>query len=64
LQGFLYLAVITDAISRRVVGWSMANHLKTGFIVDAPDMALWTAARPGLECEFIDCTSWRTHTDT
>jgi len=39
--GFLYLAVVVDAWSRRVVGWSMANHLRTSLVLDALDMALY-----------------------
>lgn len=39
--GFLYLAVVVDAWSRRVVGWAMANHLRTGLVLDALNMALW-----------------------
>ena len=110
-QGFLYLAVIIDAYSRRVVGWSMANHLRTELVLDALEMALWNR-RPGaglihhadhgsqytslafgrrcrqagitpsmgtvgdcfdnamaesffasLECELIDRSQWRTHTE-
>lgn len=38
--GFLYLAVVLDAYSRRVVGWSMANHLRTELVVAALEMAL------------------------
>lgn len=38
--GFLYLSVVLDVFSRRVVGWSMANHLKTELVLDALDMAL------------------------
>ena len=38
--GFLYLAVVVDAWSRRVVGWSMANHLRTELVLDALDMAI------------------------
>src|SRR5262245_7466594 len=45
-QGFLYLAVIIDAWSRRVVVWSMANHLRTELVLDALEMALWNR-RPG-----------------
>ena len=37
---FLYLAVVLDAFSRRVIGWSMANHLRTSLVLDAIDMAL------------------------
>jgi putative transposase len=39
-EGFLYLAFILDACSRRVVGWSMATHLKTELVVDALQMAI------------------------
>jgi putative transposase len=38
--GFLYLAVVMDAYSRRVVGWSMANHLKAELVIDALQMAV------------------------
>lgn len=38
--GFLYLAVVMDAWSRRVVGWSMASHLRTELVLAALDMAL------------------------
>ncbi len=37
--GFLYLAVVIDAWSRRVVGWTMANHLRTELVLDALNMA-------------------------
>lgn len=37
--GFLYLAVALDAFSRRVVGWAMADHLRTELVLDALDMA-------------------------
>jgi len=38
--GFLFLAVVLDVFSRRIVGWSMANHLRTELILEALDMAL------------------------
>jgi putative transposase len=38
--GFLYLAVVLDAWSRRIVGWSMANHLRTELVLDALQMAV------------------------
>lgn len=38
--GFLYLAVVLDAFSRRVVGWAMATHLRTELVLDALEMAL------------------------
>jgi putative transposase len=39
-SGFLWLAVVLDVWSRRVVGWSMANHLKTGLVLAALDMGI------------------------
>jgi putative transposase len=38
--GFLYLAVVMDAWSRRIVGWAMATHLRTELVLDALEMAL------------------------
>ena len=38
---FLYLAVVLDAFSRRVVGWAMANHLRTELVLEALDMAIY-----------------------
>jgi putative transposase len=39
--GFLYLAVILDACTRRIVGWAMAEHLRTELVIEAVEMALW-----------------------
>ncbi len=39
--GFLYLAVVIDAFSRRVVGWAMAHHLRTELVLEALNMAIW-----------------------
>lgn len=38
--GFLYLAVVLDAWSRKVVGWAMANHLRAELVLDALEMAV------------------------
>jgi putative transposase len=43
--GFLFLAIVLDAWSRRIVGWAMASHLKTSLVLDALNMAL-TQRRP------------------
>src|SRR6201999_3615895 len=37
---FLYLAVVLDAWSRKIVGWSMANHLRAELVLDALEMAI------------------------
>jgi putative transposase len=39
-EGFLYLAVVLDVFSRRIVGWAMSNHLYTELMLRALDMAL------------------------
>ena len=46
--GFLYLAVVLDAFSRRVVGWSMADHLRAALVLDALEMALWQRRPTGV----------------
>ncbi len=38
-MGFLYLAVVLDVFSRRIIGWAMADHLRTELVVAALDMA-------------------------
>jgi putative transposase len=38
--GFLYLAVVVDAWSRRVIGWAMEAHLRTELVLAALDMAV------------------------
>jgi putative transposase len=38
--GFLYLAIVLDAFSRRIVGWSMGTSLHTQLVLDALEMAL------------------------
>jgi putative transposase len=38
--GFLYLAVVLDAFSRRIVGWSMETHLRTELVLTALEMAI------------------------
>jgi putative transposase len=38
--GFLYLAVVIDTWSRRVVGWAMATHLRTELVLQALQMAI------------------------
>ena len=38
--GFLFLAVVLDVWSRRVVGWAMAGHLRTELVLEALNMAL------------------------
>lgn len=39
-EGWLYLAAVQDVFSRRIVGWSMADHMRAELVVDALEMAL------------------------
>jgi putative transposase len=39
-EGWLYLSFVLDTYSRKVVGWSMANHLRAELVLDA-----WNARR-------------------
>ena len=39
-EGWLYLAAVQDVFSRRIVGWSMADHMRTELVLDALRMAL------------------------
>ena len=38
-EGYLYLAVVIDAYSRKVVGWEMTGHLRAELVLEALDMA-------------------------
>ena len=73
--GWLYLAVVLDVWSRRVVGWAMATHMRTelveaalamalarsmGSVGDAYDNAMCESFFATLECELIWRRSFRT----
>ena len=45
-EGKLYLAVVIDAFSRRVVGGSIADHIRSELVVDALQMAIWRRRPP------------------
>ena len=50
-QGWLYLVAVQDLYSRRIVGWSMADHMRTELVTDALGMALaHRRPAPGLIC--------------
>jgi putative transposase len=40
-EGWLYLAVVIDLCSRKVVGWSMSSRMKAQLVCDALKMAMW-----------------------
>jgi putative transposase len=60
--GKLYLAVVLDAWSRRVVGWSIADHIRSELVVDALQMAVWRRQPTGPTVAHSDhgsqYTSW------
>lgn len=45
-EGWLYVAVVLDLFSRRVVGWSMSNSMTAQLVTDALVMAVWRRGRP------------------
>jgi len=45
-EGWLYLAVVLDLFSRRIVGWSMKAEMTAQLVMDALTMALWRRGRP------------------
>jgi transposase InsO family protein len=40
-EGKVYLAAVLDVYARRIVGWSIADHLRSELVVDALEMACW-----------------------
>jgi putative transposase len=51
-EGWLFLAVVIDLFSRRVVGWSMQPDMRRELVIDALEMA-WLQRRPGRKAELI-----------
>ena len=51
-EGWLYLVAVQDVFSRRIVGWSMADHMRTELVTDALRMALGTR-RPGADVALV-----------
>jgi transposase InsO family protein len=40
-SGWAYVAFVLDVYSRMIVGWQVANHMRTELPLDALEMALW-----------------------
>ena len=49
-EGKVYLGVVVDARSRRVVGWSIADHMRSELVVDAVQMVIWRRRPPTGQC--------------
>ncbi len=45
-EGWLYVAVVIDLFSRRVVGWSMKDEMTAQLVTDALMMAIWRRGKP------------------
>lgn len=45
-QGWLYVAVVLDLYSRRIVGWSMQDSMTSQLVADALMMAVWRRGKP------------------
>ncbi len=45
-EGWLYVAVVIDLFSRRVVGWSMSDTMAAQLVTDALMMAIWRRGKP------------------
>jgi putative transposase len=46
LDGFVYLAVVLDAFSRRAIGWALEDHLEASLALTALEMAITARAKP------------------
>lgn len=46
-SGWCYTAFVIDAYARRILGWSVATTMRTQFVVDAVEQAIWTRGRDG-----------------
>jgi len=45
-RGWLYLAMVIDLYSQKIIGWSMANHTRAELVNDALLMAIWKRKPP------------------
>ena len=46
--GFVYVAFVLDAFSRRILGWKAATSMRTELVLDALEMAIWTRQQAGI----------------
>ena len=45
-EGWLYLAVVMDLYSRKIIGWAMSERMTKGLVIDALQMAIWGRKPP------------------
>ena len=58
-SGFAYVAFVTDAYARRILGWRVASTMATSMVLDAIEQAIWTRQQQGV-LDFKDVVH---HTD-
>jgi len=58
-SGFAYVAFVTDAYARRILGWRVASTMTTAIVLDGIEQAIWTRQREGL----LDLKDVVHHTD-
>ena len=54
--GFMYLAIVLDVFSRRIVGWAMENHLQTELQLSAIERAELSSTLNALQVSFGGCS--------
>lgn len=47
-SGFAYVAFVTDAYARRILGWRVAATMTTAMVLDSIEQAIWTRQREGI----------------
>ena len=58
-SGFAYVAFVTDAYARRILGWRVASTMATSMVLDAIEHAIWTRQQEGV----LDLKDVVHHTD-
>ena len=58
-SGFAYVAFVTDAYARRILGWRVASTMATTMVLDSIEQAIWTRERDGI----LDLKDVVHHTD-
>jgi putative transposase len=52
-SGWVYVAFVTDAYARRILGWRCGTSMSTQLVLDALEQAIWTRTRTGAELESV-----------
>lgn len=52
-SGWVYVAFVTDAFARRIIGWRCGSSMSTQLVLDALEQAVWTRQRDGRDLEAV-----------